>query len=148
VSAALQKALSVCGMAARPARTILVAALWAGLAIGIATPARAYGTDDTFKSAEQTAEFLADELRDGDRVVVAVPAISPLEYYMGRVGISTSQLYSPIEDARRLLVIVNEDNQDLARVLDAGKVPLESFGEPDLVGRADRAAIYQLFPEE
>jgi hypothetical protein len=148
VSLALQKALSICGVRARPARTILVAALGAGLAIVTATSARAYDPGDTFESAEQTAEFLADELRDGDRVVVAVPAISPLEYSMGRVGISTWQLHSPIEEARRLLVIVNEDTQDLSYVLEAGKVPLELFGEPRLVGNARRAAVYELLPEE
>lgn len=148
LSAALGKAISLSGTGARQAQTVLAAALGVGLAICAATSVPAYDPGDTFRSAEQAAEFLADELDEGDRVVVAVPAISPLEYYLGRLGISTGQLHSPIEDSRRLLVIVNEDNQDLTRVLDAGQVPLELFGEPNLLGRAGSAAIYELLLED
>ena len=62
----------------------------------------------TFHDAEDATALIARELKPGDRVVAGIPTNGPLGYYMHRRGLSPDYLTIPLEQARRVFVVVDE----------------------------------------
>jgi len=61
-----------------------------------------------FVDAEETAAQIAPVLKQGDRVVAAIPTNGPLSYYLDRLGVDPAYMRLDEVDASRLIVVVNE----------------------------------------
>jgi hypothetical protein len=61
-----------------------------------------------FADAEATAAQIAPVLKQGDRVVAAIPGNGPLSYYLDRLGVDPAYVRLDEADASRLIVVVNE----------------------------------------
>lgn len=99
------------------AQVPFVAALIAvGGAASVAASGAVLQTRDTgtFVDAEATAMQLAPILRPGDRVIAAIPTSGPLAYYFHRLGIDPAYLRLDEADAQRLIVVVNEGENETA----------------------------------
>jgi hypothetical protein len=115
-----------------------------GLAISSRISFNGYQPDDSFNAAKDVAAFLAPRLSEGDRVVLVVPDISPLEYYLRMDGISTQYLYENYAKAKRLMVIVDEPKQTLNNIMNRNDIPEDPFSQPDLLKIIGSTHIYQM----
>lgn len=123
-----------------------IAAVAVGLCASLSGQAVAsqavYRSEDTstFRDAPDVAEFLEDELRPGDRVLVVPPADLILEYYLDRQGFDAGRLLYTDFPARRLLAVV--------------KPPPDGYGLPEVIrwrlgpeaGRDLRPVLLRRFP--
>ena len=111
-----------------PAVAAVVAA--AGVALGFSVDAVAgLHPSGVFIGAEQIAAALATQSQPGDRVVVTVPSVAPLRYYMLRTGADTALLGTPDSVAEREILVLNAGyGQTLEWAIAAGLVDTARFG--------------------
>ena len=124
-----------------PAAEVL---LCVGLAISARNSFNGYQPEDSYNDAKDVAAFLAPRLGKGDRVVLVVPEISPLEYYLILDRASTQYLYVNYADAERLIILVDEPKQTLDNIMNRNDIPEEPFNQPDLLKIIGSTDIYQM----
>jgi hypothetical protein len=133
------------------ARTAVALALvLAGMLAGNAVATRSVSESEetsTFRDSEDVAALLADQLRAGDKVLVAPPADAILEYQLRRRGLDAAELlyWSQRGDAVRLYVVVKtgRDEYTLADVLADERLADVQLGVPRLLRRFEEARVYE-----
>ena len=129
---------------AATAAAALGAAVWiSGRVLGSESVLRSTETG-TLRDAEEIALILKGRLRDGDRVVAAVPSSYSLAYYFVKHDVPVSHLLARAEASCRFVVVVDTANQQtFGTVLDSAKIAPGSMGSPVAAGRFRTATLYQ-----
>jgi 4-amino-4-deoxy-L-arabinose transferase-like glycosyltransferase len=72
----------------------------------------------TYADAEQAAVTLQRVLRPNDRVIAALPSNGPIAYYLDRLGVDSSHITLPEQQAGRIFAIIDRgQGQTLASVV-------------------------------
>ena len=125
---------------------VVVAASLAGTAVATQS---VYDSEDTstFRDGRAVAALIAEELRPGDKVLVAPPADAILEYYLLRRGLDPAALLYWDEPGatRRFLVVVKEgpDDYPLEQVLADPRLETR-LGDARVLRRYDGATVYEV----
>ena len=129
---------------------IVLALVLAGSLAGNAVATQSVSESEdtsTFRDSEQVAALLVDQLRPGDKVLVAPPADAILEYQLSRRGLDAAELiyWTQQGDTSRFYVVVKKGGGEytLAEVLADDRLADAHLGEPRLLRRYEEARVYE-----
>jgi hypothetical protein len=132
--------------------TLLTIGLSAGLAYNVVSTQSVYWSEDTgtFRDAEAITIWMKENLRAGDKVLVASPADGPLEYYFRVQNIPASRYWysartsgGSAEPIQRIVGVVKEPGQSVESLLRKAGVT-DSRPDTPLLQRFEGAALYEV----
>ena len=94
----------------------VVAAAGAALAIGNRDLISKYPDTGHFPEAPILIEFLASEMRPGDRVTVKIPADAPIRFYLWYLKVPRTGMIEHVESGNRTFVIVKPSVYELSDI--------------------------------
>jgi 4-amino-4-deoxy-L-arabinose transferase-like glycosyltransferase len=116
------------GVTAIPLVALATVAL--GVTWGLFTDAEGESLDTgLFRGADAVAQSLRTNSQPGDRVIAAIPANAPLQFYLNRHGADTAVLSTPAPATRRdILVLDRAYGQTVEWAIAAGMIDTSRFG--------------------
>jgi 4-amino-4-deoxy-L-arabinose transferase-like glycosyltransferase len=116
------------GVAAIPLVAVATVAL--GVMWGLFTDAEGESLDTgLFRGADAVAQSLRTNSQPGDRVIAAIPANAPLQFYLNRHGADTAVLSTPSASTRRdILVLDRAYGQTVEWAIAAAMIDTARFG--------------------
>lgn len=100
----------------------------------------------TYQDAAAATELLRGVVRDGDRVIAAIPTNAPLQYHMHRAGLDSTLLLRDERTATRLIVVVDPLEGQRYQDVVARSVARDTtlFGGPQRMARLPNSALFLL----
>lgn len=127
---------------------ILIVFLSCYLCFNIIHTKTVYYSDVTgsLRDAENISLFLKDRIQSDDCVIATSPSYNPLQYYFQLHGISTNYLKKDFISCNRIIIVVNEtNNQNLENILNEKGIPRERLSIPKNIMECESATLYEMF---
>jgi hypothetical protein len=139
----LEGSKRLAGIAKRVPLLATVLATGAAASVAVSRAVLLNRDTGTFVEASETARQLKSVLREGDRVIAAIPTSGPLAYYFDRYGIDSLHLKIDEADASRLFVVVNEGERETLDAVVEGATPGDtSHFRMTIIARRPLSTLY------